>query len=205
MIFCSSRITGSLSLPRYSFKDGKNFLPASLLFVLHSALSLFALHGMNIPMYGAIKRCTPLVSLILSLVVLRKATPSYKIVISVLLTTAGCIIAALGDLQFDGIAYAMGLLSIFAQGGYLTYVQKSSGDMKKSTMEMIHINSFNTLPFFVIGSLAIMEPFKMAKSTAIYGRNTHSLNSYRNIYLILEKIQRWLAAFHKIQTKVEGD
>lgn len=162
------RMAGYLNLPPYSFRDGKDFLPASLLFALHATLSLFALHGMNIPMYGAIKRCTPLVSLILSVVVLRKSIPSKKIVLSILLITFGCLIASIGDLEFDGNAYAMGLLSVFAQGGYLTYVQRSSSEMKKSTLEMIHINGFNTLPFFAIVSMAIMEPVKIAESNSVF-------------------------------------
>ena len=71
------RTTGRLSLSPYSLQEGQEFLPASLCFALHSTLSLTALHGMNIPMYGAIKRCTPLVSLLLSVVLLRKPIPSW--------------------------------------------------------------------------------------------------------------------------------
>ena len=163
-------MTGFLNLPPYSFRDGKDFLPASLLFALHATLSLFALHGMNIPMYGAIKRCTPLVSLILSVIVLRKAVPSKPIVLSILLITLGCLIASIGDLEFDGHAYFMGLLSVFAQGGYLTLVQRSSSEMKKSTLEMIHINGFNTLPFFAITSIAILEPVNIAESNSFFGK-----------------------------------
>merc|ERR1719361_1581298 len=136
----------------YSLKEGVDFLPASLSFALHSTLSLMALHGMNIPMYGAIKRCTPLVNLILSVMILNKPFPSKAIVISILLITFGCLVASIGDLEFDGHAYFMGMLSVFAQGGYLTLVQRSSLEMKKSTLEMIHINGFNTLPFFTIMS-----------------------------------------------------
>merc|ERR1719188_2983167 len=89
-----------IKLSSYSLKDGVEFLPCSLSFATHSMLSLMALHGMNIPMYGAIKRCTPLVSLILSVVVLRKSVPSKAIVISILLITFGCLVASIGDLEF---------------------------------------------------------------------------------------------------------
>ena len=167
------RMAGYLNIAPYSLRDGKDFLPASLLFALHATLSLFALHGMNIPMYGAIKRCTPLVSLILSVVVLRKSVPSKAIVISILLITFGCLVASIGDLEFDGHAYFMGMLSVFAQGGYLTLVQRSSLEMKKSTLEMIHINGFNTLPFFTIMSMLIMEPIKIAESNSFFG-NYHT-------------------------------
>ena len=52
--------------------ENASFMWASLAFALHSALSLYALHGMNIPMYGAIKRCTPIVSLVMSVLILKK-------------------------------------------------------------------------------------------------------------------------------------
>ena len=50
-----SRLLKISKLNTYSLKDGVDFLPASLSFALHSTLSLIALHGMNIPMYSAIK------------------------------------------------------------------------------------------------------------------------------------------------------
>ena len=84
-----------------------------------STLSLIALHGMNIPMYGAIKRCTPLVNLVLSVMVLRKPFPSVLLTFSIGLITVGVLIAGLGDLTFDGHAYTMGTLSVFAQVGYI--------------------------------------------------------------------------------------
>ena len=74
---------------------------------------------MNIPMYGAIKRCTPLVNLVLSVMVLRKPFPSVLLTFSIGLITIGVLIAGLGDLTFDGHAYTMGTLSVFAQVGYI--------------------------------------------------------------------------------------
>ena len=103
------------TLPTYSLREGVEFLPCSLSFATHSTLSLIALHGMNIPMYGAIKRCTPLVNLILSVVVLRRPSPSPLLTFSVGLITLGVMVATLGDLSFDGHAYTMGTLSVFAQ------------------------------------------------------------------------------------------
>ena len=72
---------------------------------------------MNIPMFGALKRCTPLVNLVLSVVVLGKPLPSPLLATSVGVITAGVFIASLGDLEFDGHAYTMGILSVFAQVG----------------------------------------------------------------------------------------
>ena len=62
----------------------------------------------------------------------------------------------------------MGTLSVLAQGGYLTLVQRSS-ENKKSTMEMIHINSYNTLPFFMVMSVVLGEPALIVSKQAFYG------------------------------------
>lgn len=151
-------------LNSYSFKDGVEFLPCSLSFALHSTLSLIALHGMNIPMYGAIKRCTPLVNLILSVMLLRKPFPSNLLTFSIGLITIGVLIAGLGDLSFDAHAYTMGTLSVFAQAGYLTLVQKSSEQNHKSIIEMLHVNAYNTLPIFITVSMILGEPSKISGS-----------------------------------------
>lgn len=157
---------GCQDLKPYSFQSAQDFLPASLFFALHSTLSLTALHGMNIPMYGAIKRCTPLVNLILSVLILKKSMPSNSLIFSILLITFGCLVASFGDLQFDRHAYIMGFMSVLAQGGYLTLVQKCS-ESRKSTLEMVYINSYNTLPFFVVFSVIMGEPSAAFNSQSI--------------------------------------
>lgn len=161
------RVLKIVKLPAYSLKEGVEFLPCSLSFALHSTLSLIALHGMNIPMYGAIKRCTPLVNLILSVLVLKKPFPSALLTSSVGLITLGVFVASLGDLQFEAHAYTMGTLSVFAQAGYLTLVQKSSEVHHRSTIEMLHVNSFNTLPIFLTVSMVLGEPAEIGQSVSI--------------------------------------
>lgn len=158
------RLSGYIQVQGYSLQEGAEFLPASLSFSLHSTLSLIALHGMNIPMYGALKRCTPLVNLVLSVVVLKKPFPSPLLVTSVGVITVGVFIASLGDLEFDGHAYTMGILSVFAQAAYLTLVQKSSEHHHKHTLELLHLNAFNTLPLFLTMSLILGEPASVSAS-----------------------------------------
>jgi len=161
------RVLKIIKLPAYSLKEGVEFLPCSLSFALHSTLSLIAMHGMNIPMYGAIKRCTPLVNLVLSVIVLKKPHPSALLTSSVGLITVGVFVASLGDLQFEAHAYTMGSLSVFAQAGYLTLVQKSSEVNHRSTVEMLHVNSFNTLPIFLTMSMVLGEPADIGQSVSI--------------------------------------
>ncbi|XP_023323853.1 UDP-galactose/UDP-glucose transporter 7 [Eurytemora carolleeae] len=175
----SLRISGFLKMHWFSLQDGIEFLPASLTFALHSTLSLIALHGMNIPMYGAMKRCCPLVSLILSVTLLKKPRPSALLSSSIGIITLGAVLAALGDLQFDQYAYSMGALSVFAQASYLTLVQKSSEFNHKNTLEMIYINAYNTLPVFLTMALVLGEPSKVANSLL------HEVASFYYVFLLL--------------------
>lgn len=62
--------------------------------------ALFALSGMNIPMYNAMRRCVPIASLLLGPVIYpQRTTP--QIIGAIILITAGTITAATGDLDFD--------------------------------------------------------------------------------------------------------
>jgi len=153
------RVFTESSISKFTCTDGRKFLPASLCFLLHTTLSLTALHGMNIPMYAAIKRCTPIVNLLLSVVILRKGYPSSSLLFSIVLITAGCLIASAGDLQFDAYAYIMGGLSCFAQAGYFTLVQRDAEVNKISTLQMLHTNAWNTLPVFILFSVVFGEFF----------------------------------------------
>merc|ERR1711981_1000025 len=49
----------------YTLALGKSCWKISLFFAMNTAIALFALTGMNIPMYNAMRRCTPIVSLVM--------------------------------------------------------------------------------------------------------------------------------------------
>lgn len=60
--------------------------------------------GMNIPMYGAVKRCTPLVNLVLATLILRRPPPSLTLTTSILTITAGCFVAGMSVCCLDCIS-----------------------------------------------------------------------------------------------------
>jgi len=157
MVIQIIKIFSQSSITQYSVNEGKKVISATLCFLLHTTLSLAALEGMNIPMYGAIKRCTPMVSLLLAVLILKKPYPSPALMSSIGLITAGCLIAGAGDLQFDAFAYTIGGLSCFAQAGYFTLVQKDSEVTKLSTLQMLYLNACNSLPIFLICSIIFAE------------------------------------------------
>ncbi|WZY68440.1 hypothetical protein YC2023_000680 [Brassica napus] len=70
-----------------------------------------------------------------------------SVVLSVLLTAAGCVIAALGDFSFDLFGYGLALTSVFFQTMYLLLVEKSGAQDGLSSIEIMFYNSFLSLPF----------------------------------------------------------
>ncbi|XP_045605829.1 uncharacterized protein [Procambarus clarkii] len=157
---------GKINLPVYNWRSARMFLAPSLGYAFHASLSLMALQGMNIPMYGAVKRCTPLVNLILAVVILQRPFPSCTLIASILIITTGCFVAVLGDLTFDAFAYTMGGFSVLAQGLYLTLVQQCA-ENKLATLEILQLNSYNTLAPFIIVSVLMGEPGAIVHSRYI--------------------------------------
>ncbi|XP_014677618.1 PREDICTED: solute carrier family 35 member D3-like [Priapulus caudatus] len=156
------RLTNKVNIPAYSLARGRYFLLPSICYAFHATLSLVALSGMNIPMYGLLKRCTPLVNLALSVFMLKKGAPPATVVVAVMLITGGCVVAGLGDLTFDPGAYAACAASVFAQAFYLTLVQRC-GEAALSAHDILQLNSFNCLPMVAAATLLRGEPAAMMR------------------------------------------
>lgn len=82
-----------IKLPRYTMDRGRLFLIPSMLYAVYSVLALTSLSKMSIAMYDVIKRCGPLATLLVSWLVLKTDKPNTSVSTSILLITAGCIIA----------------------------------------------------------------------------------------------------------------
>lgn len=153
------------------WRTSKKLLALSLFYNANVAFALASLRGINIPMYIALKRLTPLTVLIAGFF-FGKAKPSGKVSLSVLLTALGVIIAALGDFSFDPMGYTMALTSVFFQTAYLVLVERSGGDDGLSSTELMLYNSILSLPFLVIyiigtGELAVAGPELLAKMESL--------------------------------------
>ncbi|KAG5244489.1 UDP-sugar transporter [Salix suchowensis] len=124
----------------------RRLLPVSLFYNANVAFALASLKGVNIPMYIAIKRLTPLAVLIAG-IFSGKGKPTAQVChFSVLLIAAGVIIAALGDFSFDLLGYGMALTSVFFQTMYLVLVERSGAEDGLSSVEIMFYNSFLSLP-----------------------------------------------------------
>ncbi|XP_033748670.1 UDP-galactose/UDP-glucose transporter 7-like isoform X2 [Pecten maximus] len=159
-----------IHLPRYTLQRGKMFFLPALFYGVNSILGLNALGHMNVAMYGVLKRCVPLATMFLSVLILKKGYPSRVTITSVLLITGGCVIASYGDLKFNLYAYTCGALSNLTHSLYLLLVQKVT-EKDLTTVETLQLNSFNTLPFLTAysvfsGEINEVMQYKQAKNVA---------------------------------------
>ena len=82
-----------ITLPAYTIKRGLSFAWPALFYGANAVLALSALAHMNIAMYGVLKRCVPISTMILSLVVLGQGLPSRWTMVAVCMLSVGCVIA----------------------------------------------------------------------------------------------------------------
>ncbi|KAF5726294.1 putative UDP-sugar transporter [Tripterygium wilfordii] len=141
---------------RIDMPTAKKLLPVSLFYNANVAFALASLKGVNIPMYIAIKRLTPLAVLIAGFFT-GKGKPTTQVTLSVLLTAGGVIIAALGDFSFDLFGYSMALTSVFFQTMYLVLVEKSGVEDGLTSVEIMFYNSFLSLPVLIFLIMATGE------------------------------------------------
>ncbi|ONK69659.1 uncharacterized protein A4U43_C05F25380 [Asparagus officinalis] len=145
------RVMGYTKFKDVNMATAKKLLPVSVFYNANVAFALASLKGVNIPMYIALKRLTPL-AVLLAGFFYGKGKPPLQVALSVLLTAIGCIIAAIGDFSFDLFGYSMALTSVFFQTMYLVLVEKSGAEDGLSSVELMFYNSLLSLPFlfFVI-------------------------------------------------------
>ena len=115
-------VFGLVSLSPWNWKRARQLLPITLLYTANTGFALAGLKSLNIPMYNALKRLSPILVLILK-AAMGKKPPSLETVLSVLLIVSGCIVAAAGDLSFDLFGYCCALLSCVLQASYLLLVE----------------------------------------------------------------------------------
>ncbi|KAF4380423.1 UDP-galactose/UDP-glucose transporter 7 [Cannabis sativa] len=168
----SGRRSGYTKAKGLEMSTAKKLLPVSLFYNANVAFALASLKGVNIPMYIAIKRLTPLAVLIAGFFS-GKGRPTTQVILSVLLTAAGVVIAALGDFSFDLFGYSMAFISVFFQTMYLVLVEKSGAEDGLSSVEIMFYNSFLSIPFLLFLIIATGEfpnsiSILLAKSNSFY-------------------------------------
>nr|GLL32797.1 putative UDP-sugar transporter DDB_G0278631 isoform X1 [Ipomoea trifida] len=151
-----ARVLGYTKAKGFSIETAKRLFMVSLFYNANVAFALASLKGVNIPMYIAIKRLTPLAVLVAGFF-MGKARPTTQVILSVLTTAAGVLVAALGDFSFDLFGYSMAFISVFFQTMYLVLVERSGAEDGLSSVEIMFYNSILSLPFLLFLIIATGE------------------------------------------------
>lgn len=156
IILYALRFLRFIDLPGYTLKDGYLFALPAFFYSANSVLALLSLSHMNVAMYGVLKRCAPMVTLLLSVFILKRGLPSALTLTSIGLLTTGCVIAGYGDLRFSLLGYLCGGLSNITQALYLLLVQRyTEGTI--NTFRTLQLNCVNSFPLLLVAAIVTGE------------------------------------------------
>lgn len=107
------RRLGKADIPPFSLQLVKVFSGVCILAILQSTLTLWSLRGLSLPMYVVFKRCLPLVTLTIGVLVLKNGIPSVGVIAAVLITTTGAALAGKGS--FKLVCFGSTIKQLIAQ------------------------------------------------------------------------------------------
>lgn len=91
------RRLGLIAVPPFGLSLARSFAGVAVLSTLQSSLTLWSLRGLSLPMYVVFKRCLPLVTMLIGVLVLKNGAPSPGVLAAVLITTCGAALAGERD------------------------------------------------------------------------------------------------------------
>ncbi|XP_075056775.1 solute carrier family 35 member D3 [Mixophyes fleayi] len=151
------RRCGKISVPPFGFNLARMFAGVTILSTLQSSLTLWSLRGLSLPMYVVFKRCLPLVTLFIGVLVLRNGMPSIGVLVAVFITTCGAALAGAGDLSGEPVGYITGVLAVLVHSAYLVIIQKTSTDSDHGPLTAQYVIAITATPVLIICSFASMD------------------------------------------------
>lgn len=138
------------SLPRF-----KQLFLIAFLYTSNTALALFGLKTLNVPMYSTLKRLTPMMVLLCKALWTR-TVPARSLCLSVFLVVLGCVVAGYGDLSFNAMGYTFAIMSCVLQASYLVSVE-AQGAKGMETSVLLYYTAITSLPFLLVVSYSLGE------------------------------------------------
>eukprot|EP00079_Xenopus_tropicalis_P010925 XP_002936313.2 PREDICTED: solute carrier family 35 member D3 [Xenopus tropicalis] len=151
------RRCGKISVPPYSLSLARIFAAVTILCTLQATLTLWSLRGLSLPMYVVFKRCLPLFTLLIGVLVLRNGLPSIGVVIAVFITTCGAALAGAGDLSGEPVGYITGVMAVIVHSAYLVIIQKTSTDSEHGPLTAQYVISVTQTPLLIVFSFISMD------------------------------------------------
>lgn len=145
-----------IDFTEFEYTRAKQVAPVSLFYSLNAAVALVALRELSVPSYTLIKRLAPLLTICLEAVLLKKLATK-EIFLSLLVMSAGTVLAARADASSTTFAWLLGFASCAFQALYLTYVKRSGNDTGMNSFGILYYHSILSLPFLAVIAIAVGE------------------------------------------------
>ncbi|CAF1644398.1 unnamed protein product [Adineta ricciae] len=159
-----------VTIPILNKKELYTLCVPSIFYCFSTVFSLQALMKLNVAIYVVIKRCTPALTFVLSVVILKKQRLDLKIGLCVLMMTIGAVITSTGDVSYHFQSYLVGSLSVIFHSLYLLTVQRFSE--QKDSNDVLYINSLLSLPMISIFMISLSNELSGIQSYKGY-RTVH--------------------------------
>ncbi|XP_049643981.1 solute carrier family 35 member D3 [Suncus etruscus] len=154
------RRLGLVAVPPFGLRLARAFAGVAALSTLQSSLTLWALRGLSLPMYVVFKRCLPLVTMLVGVLVLKNGAPSPGVLAAVLITTCGAALAGAGDLTGDPMGYVTGVLAVLVHAAYLVLIQKASADTEHGPLTAQYAIAVSATPLLLVCSFASTDSIR---------------------------------------------
>jgi len=150
----ASRTLFGIDVPEIEVGTLKKVAPVSLFYCLNALAALAALQKLSVPSYTMVKRLSPLFTITLEYVLLRKKSSGFVLAALGIMAT-GTVLAAKADTSSSTLAWSLGFCSCIFQASYLTFVKRSGIDTGLSAVGIVYYHAFLSLPFF--GSVIFLK------------------------------------------------
>lgn len=143
----AARTFFGISVPEIELGTLRKVAPVSLFYCLNALAALAALQKLSVPSYTMVKRLSPLFTISLEYVLLRKKSSPFVLCALGVMAT-GTVLAAKADTSSSTLAWSLGFCSCVFQASYLTFVKRSGIDTGLSAVGIVYYHAFLSLPFF---------------------------------------------------------
>eukprot|EP00743_Colponemidia_sp_Colp-15_P007043 GILK01007600.1.p1 GENE.GILK01007600.1~~GILK01007600.1.p1 ORF type:complete len:348 (+),score=49.14 GILK01007600.1:52-1095(+) len=138
-----------LHYPDFQPSVAVKLIPLSIAHTIHFFLSVSSLQGVNLPMYGALRR-TGIVFVMTAEYFLQRKVPSTDVIKSVLVIIFGVLIAALRDFNFDATAYSYVFIGNIATAIYFVCINKAKHDTGLPEIGLMFYSNFMSFPLLLL-------------------------------------------------------
>lgn len=145
-----------IDFSEFELTRARQVAPVSLFYSLNAAVALVALRELSVPSYTLIKRLAPLFTICLEAALLKRLATK-AIFFSLLVMSAGTVLAARADASSSSFAWLLGFASCAFQALYLTYVKRSGNETGMNSFGILYYHSILSLPFLAVIAIAVGE------------------------------------------------